>query len=200
MNIFESDILKMNFKQPDPLAGDLLIAEPLMVDAPFQRSVVVVIDHSEDGGTMGLIINRLSHYNLADLVDDIHAEADIPVFIGGPVHKERMYYLHSLADLIPDSVEVSEGLYVSGSYDVIKDYINAGGDVDGKIRFFLGYSGWDAGQLRGELDKYDWAVNSNADVWKLLQAEEEDAWQMAVRSLDKRYRLWLNCPRSIIMN
>lgn len=201
MNIFDSDILKMKFSQPDPVSGDLLIAEPLMIDAPFQRSVVAVIENSKNNGAMGLITNHLSPYILSELVDDISCDEDIPIFVGGPVHKERLYYLHILGDLLPDSIEIRNGLYVSGTFNIVKEYINSGEPVNGLIKFFLGYSGWEKGQLRTELDNFDWAVSKKMNPKNILELTGEDMWQSAVETLDPhKYRLWLNCPRSIIMN
>lgn len=201
MNIFDSDILKMKFSQPDPQGGDLLIAEPLMLDAPFQRSVVTIIEHTPKNGSMGLIANHLSPYTLAEIVDEIECEETIPIFVGGPVHKERLYYLHRLGDLLPESIEIREGLYVSGSFNVVKEYINSGEPVSGLIRFFLGYSGWEKDQLRQELDNFDWAVSTAMNPDDILHLEGEEAWQRAVQNLDpNKYRLWLNCPRSVIMN
>lgn len=200
MSILDSDILKMQFEQPEPAAGNLLLAEPLMADESFQRAVVVLVEHNKKTGSMGFVINRQSNYILNDLVDEIICDEDIPVYIGGPVHRNRLYYVHVLGSLIPDSIDIGGGLYVSGDFKSMIEYVNSGAPVEGKVRFFLGYSGWEVGQLRKELDNFDWAVAKLTDAERLLMLDEEDLWRAEVASLDERYRLWLNCPTSVIMN
>ena len=200
MDILDSDILTMKFEQPTPNAGDLLLAEPLMTDITFIRSVILLIEHSEENGSMGFVTNRCSNYNLNDIVAEIECEEEIPVYIGGPVHRDRLYYIHSLGSIIPESVDIGNGLYVSGRFDTIIEYINAGYPIKGKIRFFLGYSGWDTGQLETEISQYDWAVTKVKNAQRLLTLEEEQAWRTEVSELDSRYFLWLNCPSSPILN
>lgn len=200
MDILDSDILKLHFDQPTPHAGCLLLAEPLMRDDTFSRSVLVLIEHSDSLGSMGFVTNHISRYTLNELVAEIERSEDIPVYIGGPVHHDRLYYLHTLGDLIPQSESVCNGLYVSGDFRAMVEYINSGGEIEGKVRFFLGYSGWTKGQLEGEIKNYDWAVTTITDAKRLLTLQDEEAWRAEVQLLDERYRLWLNCPSYVGLN
>lgn len=200
MDILDSDILKLNFDQPAPKAGDLLLAEPLMTDYTFSRSVVVLIEHSDINGTLGFITNKKSQYTLNELVEEIEIKEDIPIYLGGPVHHDRLYYIHTLGNLIPESIDLGNGLYVSGEFNVIIEYINSGAPINGKIRFFLGYSGWEIKQLEEELKNNDWAVTPNSDTTLILTLEGEPAWRTQVSLLDSKYKLWLNCPRTISLN
>ena len=198
--LIDEDILSLDIPQPEPDCGSLLIAEPLMNDGCFQRATVCVIDHNQTTGTMGLVTNRMSDYTLAELVDGIEVDEDIPVFVGGPVHRERLYYIHTFGDEIPDSVEVVPGLYVGGDFERVKDIINMGATVEGNIRFFVGYSGWEKGQLRAELDKGDWAVASIERVVDVMNLSENEAWRSAVETLGERYHIWLNFPIDAQLN
>ncbi len=198
--LIDEDILSLDIPQPEPDCGSLLIAEPLMNDGCFQRATVCVIDHNQTTGTMGLVTNRMSDYTLAEIVDGIEADEEIPVFVGGPVHRERLYYLHTFGDEIPDSVEVVPGLYVGGDFERVKDIINMGATVEGNIRFFVGYSGWEKGQLRAELDKGDWAVASIERVADIMDLSENEAWRSAVETLGERYHIWLNFPIDAQLN
>ncbi len=200
MHIIDDDILSLDIPQPEPDCGSLLIAEPLMNEGCFQRSTVCVIDHNQTTGTMGLVTNRLSAYTLNELVDGIDVDEDIPVYVGGPVHRERLYYLHTFGDEVPDSIEVIPGLYVGGDFERVKELINMGATVFGNIRFFVGYSGWEKGQLRKELDKSDWAVASIESVTDLMTLSENDAWRNAVETLGARYHIWLNFPTDAQLN
>ena len=85
-------------------------------------------------------------------------------------------------------------------FNAVVEYINAGYPINGKIRFFLGYSGWEKEQLRKELDNFDWAVGKVTNAERILSTEEEDSWRAEVSMLDSRYLLWLNCPSSVILN
>lgn len=200
MFLDDFDILKMKFDQPVPKVGDLLLAEPLMNDVAFQRSVVVLTVHSEELGSMGFVTNRCSNYTLNELVAEIETEKEIPIYIGGPVHHDRLYYIHTLGNLIPESIEVCNGLYVGGDFRAMIEYVNSGAQIEGKVRFFLGYSGWEKKQLENELSNFDWAVSKMRFPQRLLTLDEEEAWRAEVSELDERYLLWLNCPSSTILN
>lgn len=80
------------------------------------------------------------------------------------------------------------------------EYVNSGAQIEGKVRFFLGYSGWEKKQLEKELSNFDWAVTKMRFPQRLLTLDEEEAWRAEVSELDERYLLWLNCPSSTILN
>lgn len=193
------DILAMRIPQPEPECGSLLIAEPLLDEGCFSRSTVCIIDHSEENGTMGLVTNRLTQYKLHDIIDGIETREEIPVYVGGPVHHDRLYYLHTFGKEIAESVEVVPGLYVGGDFERVKELLSMGAVVEGNMRFFVGYSGWEKGQLRGELDRYEWAVGK-ARCNDVLSLSENEAWREAVRRLGDRYRVWLNQPTDYTLN
>lgn len=75
-----------------------------------------------------------------------------------------------------------------------------GATVEGNIRFFVGYSGWEKGQLRAELDKGDWAVASIESVADVMRLSENEAWRSAVETLGERYHIWLNFPIDAQLN
>ena len=183
MKIINSDIFNIKIPQPEPRSGDLLLAVPFMDDGCFSHAVVCLIEHSLESGTMGLVTNRLSGYTLNELVEDIPDSEDIPVFIGGPVHNDRLYYLHTLGNLIPDSVEVVPGLYVGGDFDAVKRYISEGNMLEGRIRFFVG-----------------WAVAKIKSVDDVMTGVENGAWRLQVANLGEKYRIWLNCPPNALLN
>jgi putative transcriptional regulator len=200
MKFIDSEIISVNIPQPDPAAGSILVAQPLISDKYFHRSVVYILDHSADGGTMGFVINHESPFTLSELFPAVNSSDSIPVFIGGPVHPERLTYLHTLGSQIPESVQIAPGLFVGGDFNAIKDYLNSGGTAVGTIRFLLGYSGWETTQLRSELDNFDWAVAPSPDANFLLTADGEHAWRQAVTLLGPDYRKWLLFPPKVTFN
>lgn len=86
-----------------PGKGHLLIAEPSIIgDVSFNRSVVLLADHS-DQGSIGFIMNKPLDYVLSDLVPEV--EAEFKIYNGGPVEQDNLYFIHKIPDLIPNSVE-----------------------------------------------------------------------------------------------
>ena len=138
MNI-DSDIFKIQSNNVLPSRGKILISEPFLRDATFGRSVVLLIDHTEEG-SMGLIINKQLPIFVNDIIKEFKYIENIPLYKGGPIATDTLFYLHTLAD-IPGAIPISKGLYLNGDFDAIKQCIMPGYNVDRDIRFFLGYSG-----------------------------------------------------------
>ena len=177
-----------------PGQGSLLIADPMMREEYFFRAVVMILDVPDGGGQLGLVLNKPTQLTLKDLMPDWESGADVPVFSGGPVDMERLFLLHTLGDVFPDAMEVCPGIFVGGDVDDIISYIDSGGEVEGKMRFFLGYCGWAPSQLRHELDRHSWAVNNNPGGPELLTGEGIGYWRQEVENLGPDYRSWLMVP------
>ena len=182
-----------------PHSGSLLLSEPLMDDAYFSRAAILVLDEPDDGGHLGLILNKATEMTLNDLMPDWEAGKRVPVYCGGPVDLERMFLLHTLGEQFGSCVEVIPGVYVGADLDKIIEYIEDGGEVDGKLRFFLGYCGWSPGQLNGELNNHTWAVNPKPE-FNLLEDHGDPYWRREVESLGETYRSWLVVPSDPSLN
>lgn len=180
--------------------GSLLISEPLMTDPYFSRSVILVLDKPEDNGHFGLILNKRTELTLKDLMPDWEEGKNVPVYCGGPVDMERMFLLHTLGEELGSSIEISPGIYVGADLDKIIDYVNNGGSVDGKLRFFLGYCGWSPGQLSAEINGNTWAVNTVPESFDLLKGDGEEYWRREVSELGESYRSWLLMPTDPSLN
>jgi putative transcriptional regulator len=119
--------------------------------------------------------------------------------MGGPVAPDTLHYLHSLGELIPNSVSVDGNIYWGGDIDTIKDLIKIGKIQKSQIRFFLGYSGWSAGQLERELKENSWVIASvKSDI--VLSNRGNDTWKQVLRSFKSKYRIWADFPDSPDMN
>ena len=149
MEELNQDIFNLLDDQPTPARGSLLVAKPTVQDYMFSRTVIAVVDHDSENGTMGLIVNKLSGFMLRDVLPDAASlEVDIPLYVGGPVHTDMLFFLHTLGEeLIPDSLKIARGLYFGGDYEAMKRYIAGGGTVEGCVKFIIGYSGWEGQQL-----------------------------------------------------
>lgn len=193
------DLLFSGNKPVKAHSGALLISEPLMVDPYFSRSAILVLDEPEDGGHFGLILNKSTEMTLQNLMPDWEAGKRIRVYCGGPVDLERMFLLHTLGDALGPAVEVLPGIYVGADFDKIVEYIDNGGEVEGKLRFFLGYCGWSPGQLAAEIERHTWAVNPRPET-NLLKGRGDKYWRRQVEQLGEDYRSWLVVPSDPSLN
>ena len=197
------DLESIIYKDPtivNPQKGDLLIAEPLLDEPYFKRSVILLLDEDNNQGHIGLALNKITPVSLQDLFPDWKAGAEVPVYSGGPVEADRLFMLHTMGDRFGGSMEVSPGLYVGAKLDDIIDYINDNRYADGNIRFFLGYSGWSRGQLTSEILKNTWALNPNPGHTDVLTGAEDLYWRREVRRLGEKYRSWLLVPSNPAFN
>lgn len=188
----DSDIFKIQSNNVLPSRGKILISEPFLRDATFGRSVILLIDHTDEG-TMGLIINKPLPIFVNDIIKEFKYINDIPLCKGGPVATDTLFYLHTLAN-ISGAIPVSKGLYLNGDFDEIKKYILQGNKVDQHIRFFLGYCGWEGEQLNDELKENTWLV-SKEDKDYLMNSDTKDMWKEALEKLGSKYEAWSRFPR-----
>ena len=188
----DSDIFKIQSNNVLPSRGKILISEPFLRDATFGRSVILLIDHTDEG-TMGLIINKPLPIFVNDIIKEFKYIDDIPLYKGGPVATDTLFYLHTLAN-ISGAIPVSKGLYLNGDFDEIKKYILQGNKVDQHIRFFLGYCGWEGEQLNDELKENTWLV-SKEDKDYLMNSATKDMWKEALEKLGSKYDAWSRFPR-----
>lgn len=198
-----SGLLKVNgHPGRELMRGDLLLAEPLLKEQVFSRAAILVLDVDTSGGVMGLSLNKKLNHSLSDIIDGWDAGKRIPLFCGGPVDTSRLFMLHSLGERFPGSQEILPGIYVGGRIEDIVAYIEDGGVVDGKIRFFLGYSGWGDKQLKEELAANVWAVSRIDDdnSIDILRGDGNAFWRREIERLGGSYRSWLLVPEDPSMN
>lgn len=197
MNDWDQDIYHLNDEQPLPVRGSLLVAKPTVGDFFFKRSLILIVDPDEGNGegAMGVVVNHYTGYNLRDILPEVETVEEIPVFLGGPVGSEMMFYLHTLGpDVVPEAIDVGDGVWFGGDFDAIKRYVELGAPVEGRIKFILGYSGWATGQIAHELQRHDWAVLNHCGRDLLMGAGDENQWRSAVSRFGEQYRLWLHLP------
>ena len=172
-------------QQTASLVDRCLIATPAIKDPIFASSLVYMCEHSESG-SMGLVIN----HETSQILDDVFQQLDIqcendtiknqPVYVGGPVQLEQGFVLHSNAGHWQNSVEVSNGIHLTSSLDILQALANGKGPQDYLV--ILGFSGWASGQLESELQQNSWlTVSCDADL--LFHQKSEDKWQVAFDTL-----------------
>jgi putative transcriptional regulator len=178
----------------DSLQDHFLIAMPSMKDGIFERSVIYICEHNNEGA-MGIIINLpvnisidelLSQTIEADLDDEtaIPAEPkqaiDKPVFKGGPVSEDRGFVLHTAYPGFSSSLQINDELMITSSLDVLAT-LGTNKQPDNYI-VALGYSGWTKGQLEQEIADNSW-LTINADENILFNVPVHQRWEQAVQKI-----------------
>jgi putative transcriptional regulator len=177
-----------------PKKGDLLIAEPAIIgDVSFNRSIVLLADHTEEG-SIGFILNKPLDYTINDLIPEV--EAEFRVYNGGPVEQDNLYFIHKIPKLIPDSIKISLGIYWGGDFTKVAELIKDNTIKENDIRFFLGYSGWDASQLENELKSNSWVVSENIYKKNIIEKDYESFWKEKMLEFGGEYSIWSNAPEN----
>ncbi len=181
-----------------PNKGKLLIAEPtLSGDVSFNRSIVLLAEHNEEG-SVGFILNKPLDYHINDLVTEI--TIPFQVYNGGPVEQDNLYFIHKVPELIHNSIEISDGIYWGGDFGSIVDLINNKIISENDIRFFLGYSGWSSLQLDQELLSKSWVVVKNIYESDIIQKSASAFWKEKMMELGGNYLIWSNAPENPNLN
>lgn len=165
------------------LTGKLLLAMPGIGDPRFERSVIAMCQHDEDGA-LGIGIGRIMpRMGLHALLDQFGIEPnhvpDSPIHVGGPVEPQRGFVIHSLDWSGQESMQVSNLWGLTATIDVLRVI----GTAKGPRRWLvaLGYAGWGPGQLDGEMLRHGWHI-ANADEALLYETPVEDRWASAFQA------------------
>ena len=194
----DKDFFKIKHNNMAPEKGKILISEPFFQDLHFQRSVILLIEHNTEG-SMGFVLNKNTGLLLNDFIDGLQHVPHIPIYLGGPVSFDHLFFIHSLGNTIPDGIQIDDNLYFDGDFESLNYYLLGGHPVEGKIKFFLGYSGWAKNQLLGEIKIDSWLVGQSSPSDMLL-ADGESFWKKAVKAIGGPYLTWLNYPKDPLLN
>ena len=183
-------------KKLKPKTGRLLISEPSMNDSNFQRSVLILAQHNQEE-TIGFILNQQTRFKINDLIENFPT-FDARIYIGGPVERNSLHFIHTLGDKITNSVHISENLYWSGNFENLVSLISEGKVSNNQVRFFAGYSGWSPVQLDYELEADSWIVANSNKI--NLDKSDKKLWRDCLRSMNKEYAIWSNMPEDPSLN
>ena len=182
----------------DLAPGTLLISAPMMQDPNFRRTVVLLCEHQPGEGTFGLTLNRELDVQLGDVLDDVVAY-DPPLYLGGPVQRETLHYLHTRPDDIPGGVSLPDDVTWGGNFEVVQQIAKDGYASPDDLRFFLGYAGWGPGQLEAELDEEAWILApGGADL--IFDVAPDALWRTVLRRMGGEYAVLANFPDDPRMN
>lgn len=193
----ELDLFAILPEDKIPGKGKILISEPFLPDTFFNRSIVYLTDHSPKG-SVGFILNKKLDLKISTAIEGFEG-LDEYLNMGGPVAPDTLHYLHNVGEMIPESVHVGGNIFWGGDIDTIRILIRDRKIEKSQIRFFLGYSGWSAGQLEHELKEDSWMIAKvNPDI--VMNSRGEDTWKRVLRGFSNKYRIWAEFPESPEMN
>jgi putative transcriptional regulator len=151
------------------LKGQLLVATPALKDPNFFRTVLMMVQHDENGA-LGLVLNRPLEMTLKAAWEEV---SETPCFIDDPLHQGGpcegpLMVLHTDGD---SQMQVADGLHFTTDRDAIEQLVSAG---DGRMKFFVGYAGWTPGQLEREIEEGAWVIRPGdaAEVF----SEDQEQW------------------------
>jgi putative transcriptional regulator len=181
-----------------PGSGKLLISEPLLQDAYFRRSVVLLIEHSDNEGTIGVMLNKPLEVTFNQVIK--HSPVlETGMYLGGPVATGNVYFLHTLGERIHGSIEISPGLFWGGDIEQVNELIRLNVLNSSNIRFFVGYSGWEPNQLEKELKLNSWAI-VKAQAQEIWNSPPGELWNAMVTKLGVSFDFWKKMPEDPGMN
>ncbi len=166
---------------PPSLVGQLLVAAPSMGDPRFERTVILIVQHSQSGA-LGIVINKpIGETSLASVFEALGQKGgdlpgDVRVFSGGPVQPEVGFVVHSADYRRPETIEVNDRLSMTSSLDILRDIGAKKGPA--KILVAFGYAGWEPDQLEREIAVHAWGI-AEADPSLIFDEDRDKVWDYA---------------------
>ena len=174
-----------------PQKGNFLLSEPFLTDPNFWRSVVLLTEHNEDG-SFGFVLNRPTGYQLNEVAPEL-PRLDAPVYMGGPVQKDSLHFLHRIDALKPSGEEIIPGIWWGGDYGLLQSLMEKGEIDPEHIRFFIGYAGWGPEQLEGEMEQKTWILSPGRVSFTFSQ-DPQNLWRNILRTMGTKYQMMSNYP------
>jgi putative transcriptional regulator len=140
----------------DLKAGIYIKSTASLTGSFFENTTILVVEHNK-AGSMGFVTNQPFEKSLHDLVEFSYSKP-FPLKDGGPVDRDHLFVLHKRPDLIDGGKEMTKGLYLGGKMNQVIEAINTRGANHQEIKIFIGYCGWDEGELEAEVKEGSWTL------------------------------------------
>ena len=141
----------------DLKAGIYIKSTAALIGSLFEHTTILIIEHNEEG-SIGLVINKSFEKSRHELIEFNHSKP-FPLMDGGPVDREHLFVLHKRPDLIDGGKQIPNGLYLGGNMEQVIEAINTRVAHKEEIQLFIGYCGWDVGELEAEVEEGSWALS-----------------------------------------
>ena len=177
-----------------PQAGCFLLSDPFEGDAYFERSVVYLCQYDGDS-VFGFVLNNPLNLTLGDVLEASEF-SNFPLHVGGPVAKNQLFFLHRIGHKIPHSFPCGNGIFFSGDFDALTEYHQQTPIPESELRFFVGYSGWDNGQLEKEIENRSWIAVSNLSTDYIFQKTTSNLWKECMDAQGSKFKIIARFPKN----
>jgi len=181
----------------NPSKGALLIAKPFLGDPNFERGVILLCEHN-DQGSFGFVLNQVTDLFLGDVLEDTIYQ-DVPLHLGGPVEKNTLHFIHRRPDLISGGAEIMPDVFWGGDFEQVRTLLNINTLSVDDVRFFIGYSGWSGGQLENEIVQDSWIITQTKSEF-LFTTPPADFWREILKNMGGEYRSIAHYPTDPRLN
>jgi putative transcriptional regulator len=123
----------------------------------FEDTIILIVQHNEEG-SLGFVTNKPFGKSLHELIEFKNAKP-FPLMDGGPVDREHLFVLHNRPDIIKGGEQVSNNLYLGGNMEQVIEALNTNKINEKEIQIFIGYCGWDVGELEAEVEEGSWIIS-----------------------------------------
>ena len=192
-----SDVYFKYKNELEPAKGRVLISEPHLPDTNFDRTVVLLCEHNEEG-SFGFVLNKTSRVTLGELLEE-GKDLSMEVGVGGPVEQNTLHFLHRLSGL-EGAVNVGDDLFMGGDFELLLDKFNSNSIEAEEVKFYLGYSGWGAGQLLEEIELNSWIVYEPKNLKEILTTNANDMWTGMLNEMGGRFSMYSKYPADPRLN
>ncbi|MFT3845848.1 MAG: YqgE/AlgH family protein [Lacibacter sp.] len=136
--------------------GVFLKSTSLLNNTVFENCVVFIAEYNSKGA-LGFVINK-QYGRLLNELEEFKQSAGFPLYEGGPVDHQHLYFVHMRPDVIEEGTAVGNGLYLGGNFQQAVEAVNNGIITQSHLKIFVGYTGWDTGDLEAEIEEGSWLV------------------------------------------
>ncbi len=179
-----------------PSVGRFLVATEKLGDPNFRESVILVLRHDDEKGTLGLVVNRRSKVTLSRIFPDVSGAKADPVYVGGPVELSTVQAILRTTAKSGDMVRILSDVYTTSNKDEIEKAI-ASGTEPSKFHVYMGYAGWASGQLEAEMEMGAWSV-IKATPDQVFDEDPDSLWSRLIRKADSQIALNTHSNRGMI--
>lgn len=141
----------------DLKAGTYIKSTAALTGSYFEHTTILIVQHNEEG-SIGFVTNKHFEKSLHELIEFNHIKP-FPIMDGGPVDRAHLFVLHKRPDLIEEGTQISNGLYLGGNMEQVVKAIHIRGANQQEVQLFIGYCGWDVGELETEMEEGSWTFN-----------------------------------------
>jgi putative transcriptional regulator len=154
--------------------GTVIRSTILLDETNFEQTVIVISEHNENG-SIGYVFNQLFPRKFNELTE-FSSSIPVPLYSGGPVQTDQLYFMHCRPDLVPGGTPIAGNVFMGGDFKKAVQLLNNGKLSINEVRLFIGYCGWDSGELEEELAEGSWEL-TGASAELVFTAKPEPLWR-----------------------